>query len=155
MTQHFCCVLKIQFDESGNLPAGIHRFSWDEIIHQFGFNSYRLGLLKRLNSALLLLKNAGCKFVYLDGSFVTVKPYPNDYDCCWNTNGVDPNLLDKAFLHCTMLGRKLQRIKFKGEFFPSSMIEKDSGKPFLDFFQTDVESGERKGIVEIDLERIP
>jgi hypothetical protein len=143
------------FDERGNLPAGIHRLSWDEILRQYGYNFHRGKLLNGLNKALHVFKRAGCKIVYLDGSFVTAKQYPNDYDCCWKSDGVDPNLLDRVLLNCSEIGRKLQKIKYYGEFFPSSTIEKSSGSPFLDFFQTDAETDEGKGIVEIDLERLP
>jgi hypothetical protein len=145
--------MSVQFDERGNLPEGIHQLSWDEILQDYGYNFQRNKLLRGLNKALHAFKYAGCKIVYLDGSFVTSKLYPNDYDCCWMTIGVDPNLLDRVLLKYDQIGRKLQKIKYFGEFFPSSLIEKSTGSPFLDFFQTDSETGIRKGIVEIDLER--
>ena len=105
-----------------------------------------------LKKALYLLKEAGCKTVYLDGSFVTSKKLPNDYDCCWDPNGVDLNRLDKTFLDTSQRGRIIQKVMFGGEFFVSSTMEHASRKPFLDFFQTDRETGQRKGIVAIDLE---
>lgn len=37
-----------------------------------------------------------------------------------------------------------------GEFFPAQIPEGISGKTFLDFFQTDKNSGNPKGIVAID-----
>ena len=36
-----------------------------------------------LGAALENLKNAGCGTVYINGSFVTNKVVPNDYDACW------------------------------------------------------------------------
>jgi hypothetical protein len=143
----------VRFDERGNLPAGIHQLSWDEILQDYGYNFHRNKLLRGLNKALHAFKCAGCKIVYLDGSFVTTKLYPNDYDCCWLTAGVDPNLLDRILLKYDTVGRKLQKIKYFGEFFPSNLIEKSTGSPFLDFFQKDSETDERIGIVKIDLER--
>jgi hypothetical protein len=146
--------MTVQFDEGGNLPEGIHRLSWDEILVDYGYNFHRNKLLRGLNKALHEFKHAGCKIVYLDGSFVTTKNYPNDYDCCWITNGVDPNLLDWILQKYDPIGRKLQKIKYFGEFFPSNVIEKSTGSPFLDFFQTDRETDKRKGIVEINVEKI-
>lgn len=108
-----------------------------------------------LNRALSLLREAGCITVYIDGSFVTSKNLPNDYDCCWEPAGVYTELLDKTFLDSSPLGRAIQKMKFGGEFFISSTLEGASRKPFLDFFQTDIETGLRKGIVAIDLRRSP
>ena len=43
-----------------------------------------------LRAALEEFKKAGCQTVYINGSFVTSKELPNDYDCCWEEAGVDP-----------------------------------------------------------------
>ena len=145
--------MSIQFNNWGNLPVGDHQLSWEEILHEYGYNTHRQKLLAGLKKALYSFKIAGCKVVYLDGSFVTIKQYPNDYDCCWLTENVNPDLLDKVLQKYDHIGRKLQKIRYYGEFFPSNLIEKSSGSPFLDFFQTDRETGERKGIVKIDLMR--
>ena len=37
-----------------------------------------------LRAALESLKSAGCRTVYLNGSFVTSKEAPNDFDACWD-----------------------------------------------------------------------
>ncbi len=36
-----------------------------------------------LGAAMENLKTAGCRTVYLDGSFVTSKDIPDDYNACW------------------------------------------------------------------------
>jgi hypothetical protein len=41
--------------------------------------------------------------------------------------------------------------KYLGEFFPAHMPEGASGKVFLEFFQTDKETGRSKGIVGLIL----
>ena len=71
------------FDSSGKLPPGIHAASWEQIVARLGFSARRKQLLQGLREALRLLKAAGCRLVYLDGSFVTGKPEPGDYDACW------------------------------------------------------------------------
>jgi hypothetical protein len=55
-------------------------------------------LLIGLREALARLKAAGCRLVYLDGSFVTSKPQPEDFDACWGVTGVDVESLDPVFL---------------------------------------------------------
>lgn len=103
-----------------------------------------------LRSALESLKVAGCRTAYVDGSFVTGKETPNDFDACWEEEGVDPDLLDPVLLIFDP-GRATQKAKFLGELFPASFISGEEGLSFLDFFQTDRNTGERKGIVAIDL----
>ena len=151
-TQHFCCVVVPEFDERGNLPPGIHRASWNEIMKRFGTNPHRKDMLEKLLIALDSLKKAGCKKFYLDGSFVTSKRFPNDYDCCWESTGVDHNRLHRIFMDCSPSGRQRQKFIFKGEFIPSSTIEGVTNTPFLEFFQIDKITQEPKGIIELNLE---
>lgn len=142
-----------EFDENGNLPPGIHESSWIEVVDRFGWTFQRRRLLKGLKAALESLRRAGCRSAYLDGSFVTAKDHPNDYDGCWDVEGVTPHLLDPILL---MLddGRAAQKAKYLGEFFPAQMTELGSGRVFLEFFQTDKESGQPKGIIRLDLEKL-
>ena len=48
--------------------------------------------------ALRLLKVAGCARAYVDGSFVTAKEKPGDFDARWDAEGVDFDLIDKRLL---------------------------------------------------------
>jgi len=108
-------------------------------------------LLAGLKSALAALNAAGCRKVYIDGSFVTVKHEPGDYDACWDIEGVDVDSLDPVFLDFSN-ARRAQKRKYFGEFFPAQVPEGASGRLFLDFFQTDKETGKRKGIVGLNLQ---
>jgi hypothetical protein len=138
------------FNPDGLLPEGIHWASWQEIEQRFGQTAHRRALLTGLKAALGALRVAGCRAVFLDGSFVTAKEVPNDYDCCWDAVGVDPARLDPAFLNFKNK-REAQKIRYGGEFFPAQLPEGLTGRVFLDFFQTDKDTGGRKGIVAIDL----
>ena len=104
-----------------------------------------------LTAAPRNLKGAGCRTVYVDGSFVTSTTRPNDYDTCWDEAGVDPAALDPVLLTFDP-GRAAQKAKYGGELFPASVIADPDGLSFLEFFQTDQETGRAKGIVAIDLE---
>ena len=103
-----------------------------------------------LRAALENLKRAGCRTVYVNGSFVTNKYVPNDYDACWEEAGVEPETLDSVLLTFDP-GRVTQKAKYLGELFPASIIADSDGLSFLDFFQTDKDTGTPKGIVAIDL----
>lgn len=144
-----------RFHSNGNLPPGIHIASFEEVCSRFGTNEHRKRLLMGMNYAFQALKIAGCARVYLDGSFVTSKELPNDYDCCWEPTDVKIDLLDRIFIDMSSRGRRRQKMRFGGEFFPSSTIERCSNKPFLSFFQTDANTGESKGIVAIELGELP
>jgi len=94
----------------------------------------------------------GCRTVYIDGSFVTAKPHPDDFDGCWDIDGVDPERLDPVLLTFNS-GRAAQKAKYLGELFPARMGEGGSGLTFLEFFQVDKETGNQKGIVSLELRR--
>jgi len=106
-----------EFNRDGRLPAGIHWATWQEIQSRFGFSSRRQQLLVGLRLALAALNTAGCSRVYIDGSFVTVKREPGDYDACWDIDGVNVEALDSVFLDFSK-GRTAQKRKYFGEFSP-------------------------------------
>ena len=139
------------FNDSGNLPPGIHEADWNEVQTRFGHSSRRAELLEGLSEALVLLRSAGCRSAYLDGSFVTAKEQPGDFDVCWDSKGVvldelDPVLLDFSADRCA------QKERFGGELFPVDVAAEPGGTSFLEFFQRQRNSEERKGIIKIDLE---
>ena len=138
------------FNQSGLLPEGVHWSSWDEIRGRFGQTPRRQQLLGGLRIALEHLKVAGCHTVYLNGSFVTDKRDPGDFDACWEEAGVDPDLLDPVLLTFDE-GRAAQKAKYGGELFPATSLADGEGTSFVEFFQIDRETGARKGIVAIDL----
>ena len=139
-----------QFDADGLLPPGVHWINWDELIDRLSKNPWRQHLTTGLRAALDNLKGAGCQIVYINGSFVTSKEVPNDYDACWKEAGVDPTALDPVLLTFDT-GRATQKAKYMGELFPASIIADTDGLSFLEFFQTDKGTGRPKGIIAIDL----
>lgn len=144
----------LKYNTQGILIPGIHLITWSEFLALYSFSQRREQLFKGMTRALIHFRNAGCKQVYIDGSFVTKKVEPNDYDACWDTYGVDLNLLDPMFHRDLRLGTKKHKMVYLGEFYPAPTIEGGSGQTFLDFFQTDKNTGNRKGIVLIKLEEV-
>ena len=125
------------------LPRGVHKATLEEIGHRFATNEKRRMLFEGFCKAVYVLHKAGCKVIFLDGSFVTDKPEPGDFDACWDPTGVDESKLDPVLLDFSSQ-RKRQKERFRGEFFPSS----GSGA-MLQFFQKDKYTGLKKGIIQV------
>ena len=139
-----------EFGPGGNLPPGIHWATWGELHERFGTTPWRRQLLVGLRLAVENLRQAGCLTAYVDGSFVSSKSEPGDFDACWEEAGVDLERLDPILLTFAD-GRAAQKAKYGGELFPSSAIAGFEEGVFLDLFQTDKDTGARKGIVALDL----
>lgn len=107
-----------EFNDQGNLPEGIHDATWQEFTQRFGYNSKRLWLLDGLGLLIQNLKAAGCEMIYIDGSFVTEKVVPGDYDMAWSIKNVDPNKLDSCLLYGQPSDRDTITKKYRGDVFP-------------------------------------
>jgi hypothetical protein len=134
----------------GDLPAGVHFATWREIEDRLSFNLRRQRLLAGFRQGCEELRKAGCLLVYLDGSFVTRKEHPGDFDACWDIQNVDDEKLDPVFWDFSR-GRAAQKQRFLGEFFPAQLPEGATGKAFVNFFQVNKLTGEPKGILAIRL----
>jgi hypothetical protein len=139
-----------EFDPVGKLPAGIHEATWKELAIRYGTTAHRRRLLDGLMLALESLRDAGCTRVYINGSFVTAKNEPGDFDACWEAGGVDSRLLDPVLLDFSDR-RRAQKARFSGELFPAEVPAEPTGTRFLDYFQQDKTTGARKGIVALEL----
>ena len=102
-----------------------------------------------LRAALIDLRNAGCRIAYIDGSFVTDKEFPGDYDGCWDMTGVDLEAIDPVLYEFTQ-ARKAQKDKYFGELFPMNWPANLAGLTFIEFFQND-QGNNAKGIIAIEL----
>jgi hypothetical protein len=142
------------FSNEGYLPIGIHEMTWNEFYKQFSFSPKRKMLIEGLKLLIAILKECGCTVIYIDGSFVTRKLEPNDYDACWEGD-VDSILQKMEMLYPVLLdftnGRKSQKAKYGGEIFPASFKADSKGTLFFDFFQQVKGSDNKKGIVAIKL----
>jgi hypothetical protein len=153
-TQRYCCVVTLPpHQPDGLLPPGVHICTWDELRLACGSSAYRASILAGLLVAAKLLAQAGCRSLYIDGSFVTSKAFPGDFDACWDIAGVNVALVDPVFFDFRNK-RAAQKARFKGELFLAHGIAAP-GFTFFQFFQRDKNSGKPKGIVALDLGSLP
>jgi hypothetical protein len=140
-----------EFDADGNLPPGIHDATLEEIEVRFGVNATRKAQIEGLRLALRDLRRARCSTVCLDGSFVTDKAKPGDFDGCWEADGVNWDDLHPA-LRKVKAPRVSQKKRYRGELVISDTPSEPFGPRYVDFFQQDGRTGIAKGIIRIDLE---
>ncbi len=119
-------------------------------MERYAITEHRAALLDGFGEAVASLRAAGCARVYLDGSFVTDKEAPGDFDACWEASGVDPDLLDPVLLDFRR-GRAAQKARYGGELFPAQVAGEPGGTVFVEYFQRDRDTGGAKGIVALDL----
>lgn len=137
------------------MPPGAYPATWEEIEDRYGYNKERLQQLTGLKAALDNLKAASCKRAYLDGSFITEKEIPRDYDLCWEPKGVDDTIIDPLFIltRHVLPPRKEQKAKYFGEILIT--LNHPAVFDTLSYFQFDDRTGHKKGIISIDLDKLP
>lgn len=136
------------FTSKGKLSAGIHTATWDEFQNLLSYNSKRIWLLEGLTMLLIELSKVCCSAVYVDGSFVTNKEIPGDYDLCWKMEGVIIEDLDPVLTNYTLQGKKAIEDKYRGDIRGAEFSVRETGVSYLEFFQHD-RDGSAKGIVEL------
>jgi hypothetical protein len=96
------------------------------------------------------LARAGCARLYVDGSCVTAKEIPGDFDACWDEEGVARGLLDPVILDLSNR-RRAQQERFGGALFPSRLVDAESGMTILESYMLELGTGEPKGIIVVHL----
>jgi hypothetical protein len=110
----------------------------------------RRQLLDGLRAGLDALAAAGCRRVWLDGSFVIAKDVPHDFDACWDPEGIDLDRLAPVLLDLSD-GRVAQHRTYGGALMRADVVFADlDGKTVLDGQRRDYRSGRPKGIVQLD-----
>lgn len=142
-------------DRQGDLVAGVWDATWTEIEDHFGANVKRQELLTKFKQAVVALRAAGCRQIYLGGSFITTKLWPNDIDAAWDTAGVridglmanHPAFFDLApprLQQHRLYGADIGMIDWVAQSYPRIL--------FLDWLQAKRWSSKKKGVLRVDLE---
>jgi len=130
--------------DTGYLPPGIHAATLAEIRDRFGTTVRRAKLMTGLTSVLSQLWAAGVNDVFIDGSFCTATPVPNDIDGYWlfvpgiDTSKLDPVLLQLAvFVADPTTGEAVRpmKLRYGVEFFVHPISKATiTGMTYPEFF---------------------
>lgn len=145
--------MALTYLKNGSLEPGLHQLSFEELTKEYGYTMHRIQLLYGLKLAVNDLKVCGCSKIFIDGSFVTRKYTPNDYDACWSERGVDIGLLQRQspLFFDFDNHRANQKGYYKGEWFPADTpAQINPIVIYLNFFQRDREN-DAKGIITISI----
>jgi hypothetical protein len=97
---------------------------------------------------------AGCAAAIVDGSFISNKEEPSDYDLAFDPVGVNGSLVDPV-LRRHDDQRKAMKAKYFGDVFPWGAVACTTTRLiYRDFFQRD-RSGVVKGVVLLDVKLLP
>jgi len=137
----------MKFNDNGVLDPGIHKMTWKEFYDFFSFSKRRIELLEGLEKVVAILRKIKATHIYIDGSFVTNKPEPGDWDACFESSKSEANNLLCKY---PFTDREVQKELYKGELFHAKSIADEYGNTYLDFFQKKKEnSAIKKGIIEL------
>ena len=136
-----------RFNKNGYLPRGIHKATLNEVGKRFGTGSQqRKEIFKSVISVTRLLRKhkTDIKRFLLNGSYVTFKEAPEDFDCIV--------ILREGFDFKSPEAKKLRRSKklFNGHVLFVMEEDASESKQVIDFFGHD-RDGKAKGIVEVKL----
>lgn len=135
----------------GNLPPGQHAATWLEVAERFSGNGRRDRLVEGLSRMLLDLAQAGCGIIYLDGSFVSREKWPDDFDLCFEPQGMNSTLLTPELLDVG--GRRAgQKALYSGEGLSSATLFDWQGRLLLEMFGLDKERDTPKGLLVLHLD---
>ena len=110
---------------------------WGSFVAKFGWNNRRRFLIRGMRRALSNLRLAGCAAAIVDGSFVSAKEEPADYDLAFDPVGVHGGLLDPV-LRRHDDQRKAMKAKYFGDVFPWGAVACPATRLiYRDFFQRD------------------
>lgn len=138
----------MKFNESGFLDPGIHTMTWEEFFIEFSFSPKRKVLLEGLKKVVDILKATGCSNVYIDGSFISSRLEPNDWDACFECA---PTVIREVYKEFPLLDIKEQKKTYGGELYPASTEADAYRTPYLEFFQQITGTPFKKGIIRIQL----
>ncbi|MBK9382317.1 MAG: hypothetical protein IPN39_13455 [Chitinophagaceae bacterium] len=145
--------MPLTYQANGNLPAGIHVITIDQLKIDLGFTKKRRDLITGLLQAIKDLKSCGCTKLFLDGSFASNCDHPNDYDACYDPTGMNWEKIFKehpVFLDFSN-ARLNQKLKYGGEFFSATALASPPRELYIEFFQKDKNDNSPKGIIQINL----
>jgi hypothetical protein len=142
--------MSLNFNRRGYLYETIS-LSYEEFKHHFGTNSRRMDQISNALQFFRIFHSCGCQTVFVDGSFVSMKKYPEDIDLCFDITGVPNEKMEELFpqfFDPNEIG-KIHRNSLCHIFHFNA-----TDTTFFDFLQND-RDGYIKGLVKLNLKDIP
>ena len=139
-----------EFQDDGYLPEGLHLATEAEALFRFGTSTrQRQRLALQLRRWVLLARCVEAKRFFVDGSFVTAKPEPNDLDAViWIPSDFSASV-DRGDLEAIELENMLATRR------PEELFAAEDSRDWYDwvefFSRTREADGRCKGIVELEL----
>ncbi|MBX2930867.1 MAG: hypothetical protein KF781_02840 [Chitinophagaceae bacterium] len=141
--------MKLKFTQKGNLEDN-QVLNIEQLIENFGYNKKRVVYLENFLELVLLFKKLGCKEIYIIGSYITTKEYPNDIDVCINASDIDEKKLIKSELGSI---DKYEIARIKKQKNVHLILFDNNSREFLDWFKQDRE-GNKRGIIQLNMKDI-
>jgi uncharacterized protein DUF6932 len=88
--------MKLSFNSQGNLYRNV-TLTYEELIQHFGSNPKRLQQITNALHFFQVFHRCDCHVVYVDGSFASLKKYPEDIDLCFDLTFTDTEKIEKEF----------------------------------------------------------
>jgi hypothetical protein len=145
--------MALRYNEQGNLEPGFYDMSLEEVRSIFCHNKHRSWLFEGIELAIEHLKKIGCKTIFLDGSYITKKELPKDFDLCWDDTDLSIVTAAKICPELFDCGWRMQKMKnrYRGDVAPANSIaDFNKGINFLGYFTED-KQGRDKGIIRISI----
>ena len=142
-----------EFDEHGLLPIGVHDCTAAEVAARFGVfqgNEQRPRLMAKLTDFLKEVRASGIvREVFVDGSFVTEEPSPNDIDLIVVLPSTHDHAADLLPLQYNVVSRKRVRSRFGFDTVSVRQCTTEHAASIEFFQQVRGEPGLRKGILRL------
>ena len=141
--------MKLDFNSQGYLHQTIE-LTYEEFRHHFATNPQRIQQIENSLPFFRTLYSCGCRVVYVDGSFVSIKKNPEDIDLCFDFNPLDAELLEKnfpQFFDVNAMGRIRRDLQCHILYFT------DTDTRYFDLFELD-RNFNKKGLVKLGLKEI-
>ena len=142
--------MKLNFNSQGFLHETII-LTYQEFEQHFGTNPTRI---QQINNALpffRIFRSCGCKAVYIDGSFISKKKYPEDIDLCFDITDMDIERLKMEFPEFFDLN---EMGKIRRDLQCHIFTFEQNNTRLFDFLSED-RDGNLKGFVKLNLKDLP
>jgi hypothetical protein len=88
--------MALNFNSKGYLHETIS-LTYEEFVQHFGTNQQRMEQIQNSLPYFRIFHSCGCRIVYVDGSFVSKKKYPEDIDICFDITGIQEEKIIRVF----------------------------------------------------------